>query len=379
MSKKIVYIVGGVYGVSGMNQVLTQKLNWLARHTDYEMHMVLTERPELPWALPVEPSVRWVNFGINFDELDTMPLIKKLWHYRRKQRQYKRAMTRYLMDLRADIVVSGCRREVNFIHDIPDGSHKIGEIHFDRSFYRQFSKPFLPKAVCRFISRRWIASFIREVNRFERFVVLTDEDLKHWPEVKRKMVIPNPLKQIPEGSSTCEEKRVVACTRYSWEKGVDLLMEAWRFVRERHPDWTLDIYGGGERHAYERLAEELGISDTVNCHGATRAIYDEYLGSSVLVLSSRYEGFGLVLIEAMSCGVPTVSFDTAGAKAIITDGSDGFLVRNGDTRALADRVCYLIEHPEERRRMGAKGIETSKKYTADNVMVRWLELFKEIL
>ena len=380
MPRKIVYIVGGIYSVSGMNQVLTQKMNWLARNTGYELHMVLTERPDLSWALPIDPSIQWVNFGIEFDELDTMPLGKKLWHYKKKQKAYKRALTDYLVKLHADLVVSACRREVNFLSDIPDGSHKIGEIHFDRTFYRQFSKPYLPKSLCEWISHRWIASFVREVNRLDRFIVLTHEDFAHWPEVERKMVIPNPVKRLSSQFTSGDQKRVIACGRYTWQKGYDLLLQSWAKVRESHPDWHLDIFGGGDHTMFDQLAKEMHIDDVVTCHESVADIYQEYCHSSIFVLSSRYEGFGLVLVEAMSCGLPVVSFACpCGPRDIITDGEDGLIVRAEDTDALAQGICHIIEHPDERRRMGASGIEKAKQYVEDCIMPRGEELFNEIL
>lgn len=380
MSKRIVYIVGGVYGVSGMNQVLTQKINWLARNTDYELHMVLTERPDLPWALHIEPNVKWVNFGINFDELDTMPLARKLWHYRKKQKAYKQALTKYLMDLHADLVVSACRREVNFINDIPDGSHKIGEIHFDRTFYRLFNKPYLPHAVCQWISRRWIGSFIREVNRLDRFVVLTHEDFAHWPEVEQKLVIPNPVKRLSTEYSTCENRRVIACGRYTWQKGFDLLIQAWAKVKASHPDWQLDIYGGGDVEPFNRQAEEKGIADVVKCHSSVENIYEKYCDSSIFVLSSRYEGFGLVLVEAMSCGLPVVSFDCpCGPKDIIHEGVDGYLVSTGDIDALSHKICCLIEQPELRKTMSQHAIAHSKQYDEESIMPQWVRLFEDVI
>lgn len=380
MPRKIVYIVGGVYSISGMNQVLTQKINWLARNTDYELHMVLTERPDLPWALHVEPNVKWVNFGINFDELDTMPLARKLWHYRKKQKAYKKALTDYLLDLHADLVVSACRREVNFINDIPDGSHKIGEIHFDRTFYRQFNKVYLPKALCRWISQRWIDSFIHEVNRLDHFVVLTHEDFAHWPEVEKKMVVPNPVKRLSDEHSVCDEKRVIACGRYTWQKGYDLLLQAWAKVKTQHPDWHLDIFGGGDHIAFDQQAKAMQIDDVVTCHNSVEDIYREYCNSSIFVLSSRYEGFGLVLVEAMSCGLPVVSFACpCGPRDIITGGQDGILVEKENVEALAQAICQMIEHPEARRQMGARGVEKAKQYAEDSIMPRWVELFNEIL
>ena len=137
MNKKIVYFVGGLLSPNGMGTILSQKINYLAEHTDYDLYMVLTEKAGAPWYYDIHPRVKWVNFDINFDELDIMPFHQKLWHYYLKQRKFKRMFNDYLMQVRPDVTVSICRREINFITDIQDGSKKIAEIHFARPFYRK--------------------------------------------------------------------------------------------------------------------------------------------------------------------------------------------------------------------------------------------------
>ena len=149
---KIVYVVGGLLAPNGMSSVLSAKINYLAEHTDYELYMILTEKAGQKWYYTINPKVHWVNFDINFDELDTMPFLKKLFFYQQKQRRYKKMFTDYLMQVRPDITVSTVRREINFINDIPDGSKKVGEIHFNRTNYREFNKRWLPGFVNRFIS-----------------------------------------------------------------------------------------------------------------------------------------------------------------------------------------------------------------------------------
>ena len=118
MAKKIAYVIGGLYAPTGMVVMLSQKINYLAEHTDYELYMILTESPEKPWCYKMNPNIKWVNFNINFDELDTMPFYKKFIFYFIKQRKYKKAFNDYLMRIKPDITVSALRREINFINNI---------------------------------------------------------------------------------------------------------------------------------------------------------------------------------------------------------------------------------------------------------------------
>lgn len=376
---KIVYVLGGNYAPNGMSSVLTQKINWLAVHTDYELHVVLTERPDLPMCYPLHESVERTNFDIGFDELDTMSIWRKLLAFRKKQKKYKRAFTQYLMQLHPDIVVSTVRRELGFINDIKDGSRKVGEIHFPKTHYREFDKRFLPGFVNRAITKRWRAQMIREIKRLDAFTVLSEADRKEWTELQDVNVISNPLSYFPITTTECYNKHVIAVGRYSWEKGYDMLFESWKMVKKLHPDWHLDIYGAGERDSYIQLSKDMGLQDVVTCHSADKQIFNRYPEAEFLVLSSRYEGFGLVIAEAMSCGRPTVCFDCpCGPRSIVNDGVDGLLAEKENPKALAEKINWMIEHETERKAMGLRSREAARRFSEDVIMPKWVELFEKV-
>lgn len=375
---KIVYVVGGLLAPNGMSSVLSAKINYLAEHTDYELYMILTEKAGHPWYYQINPKVKWVNFDINFDELDTMPFYKKYFFYKLKLRKYKKLFTQYLMQIRPDITVSTVRREINFINDIKDGSRKIGEIHFNRTNYREFKKKWLPPFVNRFVTKQWMASLLKQLKRLDCFVVLSEEDYRNWPELNNKVVIPNSISYFPDFQSTCENKQVIAVGRYTYQKGFDLLLQAWKIVYEKHPDWTLNIYGSGERSEYEQQAKVLGISSVVHCNPAVSNIYEKYRESSIFAFSSRYEGFGLVLAEAMSTGIPAVSFACpCGPSDIIKDGEDGILVEKGNIQQLADGLCSLMDNTAMRIEYGKRGMINVRRFSQDIIMKKWITLFKD--
>lgn len=377
--KKIVYIVGGLYQPSGMGQVLSCKVNYLAEHTDWQIYVVLTERPELPFFYKLAPNIKYVNFNINYDELDTMPLLKKMRAYRKKQAIYKKKLTSYLMEVKPDITISVIRREINFINDIPDGSHKIGEIHFAKPDYRKVNKPYLPAAVNRWITDKWQGMLIKQLARLDKFVVLTEEDAGYWDMLSNKSVIPNPLTNYPTQQADWNNKVVISVGRYDFQKGFDMLIEAWVQVASKHPDWQLRIFGPGYNMLYQLQADNLGLKGVVHCMGVSDRVYDEMAKASFYVLSSRYEGFGLVLIEAMAVGLPCVAFACpAGPKDIVSDHQDGLLVERNNVRKLADAINYLIEHDEVRQRYAAQAIINSRRYNLDNIMKMWMSLFDNI-
>lgn len=376
MAKKILYIYGGLYTPNGMSAIISQKINYLAENTDNEMYIVLTEHPEKKMFYQLSDKIHRKDIVLNFDDLDTMPLFKKIICYLIKQRKYKRMLTQYLMELRPDITVSITRREINFLTKIKDGSKKVAEIHFARTFYRQLNLSILPRRVNKWISRIWMNNLIRSLKQLDRFVVLTNEDKQNWTELDNVSVIPNFVNSVSMDKSDCNLKRIIAVGRYSWQKGFDMLINAWQIVYKSHPEWLLDIYGDGDSNTYQTIADNMGLSSVVRCNHAIRNINNEYIKSSIFVLSSRYEGLPLVLIEAMGAGLPVVSFSCpCGPKDMIDEGQNGLLVENGNVQQLADRLLYLINNESVRKSMGVKAAESVKCYSKDIVMKRWIELF----
>ena len=150
-------------------------------------------------------------------------------------------------------------------------------------------------------------------------------------------------------------------------------------MHDRHPDWVLDIYGEGEDEEQVRREAEA-MNGNIVLHAPTGAIMERFRESSMLVLTSEFEPFGLVMPEAMSCGLPVVAFDCPfGPGAIITDGVDGFLVRDRSITDFADRICLLIENRDLRSRMGKAAALAARRYSADEIIPRWKNLFERIV
>ena len=146
-------------------------------------------------------------------------------------------------------------------------------------------------------------------------------------------------------------------------------------------NWTLEIYGQGDQTDYRQLMTELGI-DSNRCHlnGPVEDVVKAYQESSIFVLSSRFEGFGMVLVEAMACGLPVVSFDCpAGPDEIITDGVDGLLVPSGDVHALAEKLMVLMTDENLRRRLGQQARQTAQRYEMTTIANQWIALFEKVI
>lgn len=373
---KIVYCTPSLYMAGGVERVLTLKANYFADIYGYDVTIITTDGHDKPNFFPLSKSVKVLNLNINFEELWTCSFLNKIFIYLKKQRCYKKRLSLELMRLRPDITISLLRREINFLASIKDGSKKVGEFHVNRSNYRNFEK-YESNFIKYLFSRFWMNNLVVNLRKLDKLVVLTEEDKSQWKELSNVEVIPDPLPFLTEVISPLTSKRVIAVGRYVYQKGFDLLLQAWSIIEKQNQDWELAIYGYGERAPYEQLIDALKIN-RCRCHlyGPTDSIKHEYVNSSVLAFSSRFEGFGMVLVEAMSCGLPVVSFDCpCGPKEIISDGVDGVLAPNGDVEQFADSLLYFINHPEEIQRFSKNAQIKSKQYSLDILSLRWKELF----
>lgn len=374
---KIVYCTPALYMAGGVERVLTLKANYFAEHFGYDITIILTEGIGKPLFYPLSDKVKVINLNIGFEELWTCSFLKKVFVYLRKQRLYKKSLTKELMRICPDITISLLRREINFFNNLPDGSIKIGELHVNRANYRNFEagdSNFIKNLFAKF----WMNSLVSHLKGLNRFVVLTEEDKSAWKELNNVEVIPDPLSFDIDQVSPLANKRVIAVGRYVYQKGFDLLLQAWAKVEKQTLDWELVIYGMGDRSPYERMIDGLSI-DRNRCHlyGPVDDIKREYLSSSLFVFSSRFEGFGMVLIEAMACGLPVISFDCpCGPKDIIRHQEDGLLVSSGNTEKLAESMMLLLSNEKLRQQMSSKAIMNVRRFQINEIAQQWKALFK---
>ena len=328
----------------------------------------------------MSPKIHVINLNINFNELWNKSFLQKTVLYFSKQRIYKKKLKNCLFEIKPDITVSMLRREINFINSIQDGSIKVGEIHVNRNNFRDFKEDKKLKSIKSFVSKLWMQQLLKELHKLNKFITLSYEDKEKWIELSNIEVINNPLPFFPDKISDCSNKEVIAVGRYAYQKGFDLLIDAWEIISKKHPDWILKIYGDGDAKEYIDQINQLNIQKSCFLEHAVSNIIDKYTESSIFVLSSRYEGFGMVITEAMACGIPAVSFACpCGPKDIIKDSIDGLLVENGNIQELADKICYLIEHEDIRKEMGKQARINVERFKIENIALQWKKLFDSLL
>lgn len=370
---KLIYCHADVYNPGGMERVLLNKLRWWVQRGGYELMLVTTDQQGRPPFYEFPPEVRMVDLGINYKEDNGRNPIAKTLSYLRKRKKHRAALTELLMREKADVVISLYPSESSFIPDIKDGSVKMLELHFNKQFRLQYNR----KGLLGLADRIRTKQDEKIVRRFDNFIVLTRQDAEMWGNLPNLSVMPNAVVVPPHVEHTPGNHRVIAVGRLDYQKGFDRLLDTWaRIPKPLLATWRLDIFGQGEWE--EKLKEQivrLGIGDSAAVNPPTNRIFDEYAASDFLVMTSHYEGFPMVMIEAMGCGLPVVCFDfLCGPRDIIAEGINGLIVPDGNLRALAGAMLDLMLHPAELEHMSANAKKISETYSQDSIMKRW-ELF----
>ena len=376
---KIFYIYTAVVTKGGADRVIVEKANWLAEHGNEVAIVTDTQMGREP-VFPLSPKVRLIDLAIDFSQEYGHVFPVRVYMYYKLMRSYRRKMANLLMAEHPDIVISTLGRDISFITKIHDGSKKIGEAHTTKHFIRNFHLLENRNILFRYLTKYFRWSMDRQVSKLDALVVLTSQDQHDWGKKIPVYVIPNSYPFYPLETSTCENKQAIIVGRYNSAKGYNYLVEAWKSVHQRHPDWKINIFGSGEyENDIRNQIRSANLQDVVIMNAPTDLIMEEYLKSSIYVMSSVFEGFAMVLLEAMACGVPCVSFDCPyGPRNVITDGEDGILVDYLNTDALADSICKLIEDVELRKKMGQKGRQNVLRFSQETIMPQWVELFKSI-
>lgn len=371
--KRIMYLTDAIAILGGMERLLADKLNMFVSQGDFNVCLLTTNQGSHPLVFPLSPLVECHDLEILFHQRYRYSGLQRLWVGRQKHQLLRQRLASQIQAFRPDVIV--CIR-LELIPDLLRVSGTIPvvfESHMSCLCYRFENFPFRVK--CQVWWRHHVLKHIHTI------VALTHGDALEWMKINPQVkVIPNVVHLNDSGRfSDCQSKNILFIGRYSNQKDVWSLMKIWKIVHQRHPDWTLNAYGdyGDQRDVL--ISEIKKMNSNVVLHEPTANIGKEYLKNSMLLLTSLYEPFGLVMPEAMNYGLPVVAFDCPyGPADIITDGVDGFLIKDRSIEGFADRVCQLIEDEDLRRRMGAAGIKSSQRFSAENIMPMWKDFFESI-
>lgn len=211
----------------------------------------------------------------------------------------------------------------------------------------------------------------------DKLILLTEDDRDNYPRNKKNVcVIPNPLSFFPNEKAILKNKQVISIGRLTEQKGFNYLIDAFAIFSKKFPEWKLKIVGEGE--LYNDLMFHISnnkLNDKIELIGIQKNISHLLLESSIFVVSSRYEGFSMVLLEAMSCGLPVISFDCPyGPKSLISSEDCGILVELENTQKLAEEMIKIASDERKRLVYGANARKEAEKYKIENIISKWVKV-----
>lgn len=378
---KIVYVHDALARVGGVERILADKMNYLADVYGHEVYILTAAQGQHPYSFPLSPKVKHIDIDARFHLQYQYRYPKRLWVKWKLHQRFKKNFNKAIQIIQPDIIIGTTYYKADVICRLKCNAKKMIESHCAKSFTGR-NDGVKRNPIIQYFQNLNLSRYNKTIKEYSDAIVsLTQGDAEEWNIPIKTYIIPNTITKVVTRVSTCENTNVIAIGRLTHQKGFDLLIEVWKYVNENHPEWKLDIWGSGElENDLMQRIQANRLENVISIHPPTHNIYEKMQQSSIFILPSRYEGFGLVLIEAMTNGLACVSFDCPyGPSDIITDGEDGFLVPNGDIQAMADKICYLIENEEARKDLGRKAHQSAMRYAPEHIMPMWEKLFNEIV
>ena len=392
---KLLYFTIQINMVGGLARIVIDKINWLAAH-GYEVTLCNIESLDVKPAYPIDPRVKLIRGDIQTQPGGILTRAKGVMGAVNRTKEVIR-------QVKPDIIVNAHCPLVTWIlpfvcRDIP----KLVEIHQSRQglevFNRQFMSPFARWGHRHAI--KWIYS------RYDRFVVLTNGDKEAWG-CKNCIVIPNfynenetltlrntllrnadatktidgngKVNENEKVKVTVENHQILLLARLMPQKRIDLMIDVWALLARDLPEWKVKVLGEGMlRPQLEEKIKILGLQESFLLPGEVKDVTNELEASDILCLTSEYEGFGIVLIEAMAKGIPVMAFEYVGVHDIINDGVDGFIVPFGDIKGYAEKLRQLMLDNELRHQLSKEALSSVHKFDKERTMNRWVELFNQL-
>ena len=379
---KLVYIYHSLAYKGGLERIFCDKMNYLVRNCSYDITFITYEQGNHPLSYNIDDRIKVIDLDTRFVTLFKYNVLLRFFKSISLKRLLIKRLAETLKNEKPDLVV--CATYEFYISecilDLPFNFIVESHLCMNAVLSSRLHNNFLVSSVAKLFDL-WHFS---KINKAKMLVTLTEADKKDWGKHVSTdiMVIPNMVTWYPDIITPYNErpKRIICAGRLDKQKGFDYLIEAWALIAKKYPDWKIDIFGHGDlKDALNKMIANRKLENQMEIHNPTDRIYDEYMNSSLYVMSSRYEGLPLVLIEAMSCGLPCVSFNCPnGPSEIISNGEDGLIVPFGNISELAKSIEWMITNKRGREAMSNTARTNARKYHENTIMPRWIELFNKV-
>jgi glycosyltransferase involved in cell wall biosynthesis len=358
---KILYLTPKVNNEGGVAKSLSVKANYFIENYNYSIHILTQNNGNTPLFHHFHPQ-------INMDDIAFKGNIISRFF------SYKNAINQKINDVNPDIIVVSDNGLKGYL--VPILLEKKLPVVFEchgSIFVEEKNRP------------RWI-TFLKSKYKtflgsyFTKFVVLSDESQKEW-KLKNSVVIPNSITVDSSKKAQLQATKCIAIARHSYEKGLDRLLLIWKEIQKLQPNWTLEIYGDfSQNKSIIELAKQLELQKTVHFFEPIHDLEEKYLSASIMLMTSRTEGFPMAILEANSLGLPVVAYDCPiGPRAIIKDNETGFLIADGNKEQFVAQLNRLMNDVDVRKQIGEKAQIAMNQYNHQTIMKKWQNLFDSLL
>ncbi|WP_431244623.1 glycosyltransferase family 4 protein [Flavobacterium sp. P21] len=353
---KLLYIVPKIKNSGGVARVLSIKANYFVEHFNYEVHILSQNE---------ENDLLFYDFNSEI-VFHNMILKGNAFQF---LKSYQKQINQTIQEIKPDVILVADNGLKAFVFPFIVKTKRpiVFEVHGSKFVEENVLKTdFVSKSIQKIKYR--FKDF--GAQKFANIVALSEESLREW-NIKNGIVIPNPSWIKDEKTSDLKSKKVIAIARNSYEKGLDRLLLIWKKMSEKHPDWILDIYTDE--------IDSLEKTPNINYFSFAKNIEEKYLESSIYVMTSRSEGFPMVLLEAMSFGIPCIAYDCPiGPRTIIINKENGFLIPDNNFEMYVEKLAFLIENEEARFEFGKNAKATSENYSVEKIMEQWRQFLENI-
>lgn len=359
---KIIYCIDSLSSSGGTERVLSTKVNWLAQQKNIEVILISIKEDKPPFFY-LHTKIRHIVLDINL----------------KNRGAYKNALLKIVEKEHPDVMVAVSGYAVKVLPTLKDGSKKILEFHYTKNFLVNFVKGIqhLRFRQLHILKMKWLQwKLAQQARKYDIFVGLTAKDVDLWGNPKNMTYIHNPLSFRSEIKSNCKNKIIISVGSWTPAKGMDQLLEAFGPLAHDYPEWKVELYGSGQdEHLLRSIIRKYNMDRQIIIHPPVKDIAERLINAAVYAFPSRSDGFGLVITEAMECGLPTVAMDCPCGPCEIVSSATGIVVPEMDVVSFRNALKLLMDNPDLRKKMGYNASTEVARFYPDNIMSKWLHLF----
>ena len=356
----IIYVIEDYSENGGVERIVSDKANTLSAQYHHDITVISVYRDNRKEQFKLDDGVNLIHLDVPFAKRTNNSIIRLLSRLYTIIIAIKR-LNKEIKRLHPDVIFFTTTLGAILLPFCHTKARKIYESHLARNF-NPFNKIF----------------FLTEL-KAERIICLTSGDAKEYKHAKRVDIIPNYINEVKSHVEDYSVKKAIAVGRLENQKGFDILIDCWKEISRQYPDWQLDIYGEGScREELQQQIYSLELGDKVKLCGRNDNIIEVYPQYSLHLMTSRYEGLPMTLIEAQACGLPSVVFNFQyGASDIVSDGCNGLIIEQGNRKLFIEAAMKMMSSEELRKEYGNNAIETGKRYSKENIFRKWIQIINE--